>query len=474
MKFLSELLLLFNSFLAGISPFVPKFTEGVIGQPISFFPSTAQSKADVTISELIYRSLFTYDIYGTLIPELADTWEISDDGLVYTIKLKDNQYWTNGEKISSDDLIYSSFKIPNLAGVATDKVDELTVRYTLPNKYSPLLSLLTAGVMHHDAEEKDNPLNPISSGPFEVARVERSGPVIKSITLLHENPDQNIRKLEFRFYANEEEIVTAAKLGEIDAFVSLKDRELDNFEKYKFPQQGVYYALFFNLRNEKFQEKELRQNLEKALPLDDLTFDKGITVQGPISRSVFTDRDINFDKFTKELEQNYPELVVKVTVPDVKIHVTLAEQIESAWEETFGMDVQIETYDPDKIFEDVIKDRKFEILLYGQEIGRDPDRYVNWHSTQKDFPGLNLSGFEQVRADRALEEGRNESDNSQRVVHYNEFQKTVADEVPAIFLYHPFMNYYVSKYVSGIGEKYTFTQTDRFLDYDNWKRVKTN
>jgi ABC-type transport system substrate-binding protein len=86
--------------------------------------------------------------------------------LVYTIKIKDNQYWNNGKKITSDDLIYTSFKTPELAYVSTDKIDDLTVRYTLPNKYAPFLSLLVVKVMPVNSEEKDNPLIPISSSDF--------------------------------------------------------------------------------------------------------------------------------------------------------------------------------------------------------------------------------------------------------------------------------------------------------------------
>jgi ABC-type transport system substrate-binding protein len=97
-----------------------------------------------------------------------------------------------------------------------------------------------------------------------------------------------------------------------------------------------------------------------------------------------------------------------------------------------------------------------------------------WHSTQKEYPGLNFTGFEQVRADRALEEGRNELDNEKRVVHYREFQKAFMEQTPVIFLYHPFVHYNVTKYIEGIGEKYTFTYADRFLDFTNWKKIKTN
>lgn len=474
MKILSQILLYLNSLWLGINPLIPQFTEGAVGQPRSFFPHQLETKTDKTISRLIYRGIFKYDIYGSLVPDLAETWSISEDGLVYTVKLKDNQHWSNGKKITADDLIYSAFKVPNLAGVATDKVDELTVRYVLPNKYSPFLSLLTTAVIPNNAEEEQDPLKPVTSGPFHVVRIEKSGPVIKQVILAHEDSEQDIRKLSFRFYANEEEVITAAKLGEIDGFASNKTYEIDNFKEYDFPLQGVYYALFFNLRNEKYQDKELRQALRTVLPVEQLVYEKGITVQGPISRSSFTNRTINFDHYDEKFEANFEDTVVRIVVPDIKSHVKLVEEIADLWEVNLELGADVKKHNPDTIYDEVIKNRDFEILFYGQEVGRDPDRYVNWHSTQIDDPGLNLSGFEQVRADRALEEGRNEPNSDQRRVHYDEFQTVVDEEVPAVFLYHPFSKYYVTAYVEGVGEKYTFTDGDRFLDFSNWRRIKTN
>ncbi len=445
-----------------------------MGQPRSFFPHQATTRTDKTVSRLIYRGLFKYDIYGSLVPDLAETWSISEDGLIYTVKLKDNQFWSNGNKITANDLIYTSYKVQNLSGVGTDRVDDLTVRYYLPNKYSPFLSLLTIGVMPENSEEDMDPLMPISSGPFRVVRIERSGPTIRQVVLAHENPEVEIRKLKFRFYANEEELLTASKLGEIDGFVSGSDYEIDNFEKYDFPLQGVYYALFFNLRDEKFQDLELRKALRATIPVEQLIFDKGITVQGPISRSEYTDRSLDFDHFDEEFTGEFSDITIRIAVPDIKEHKKLAEDIADLWEVKLGLEAKVVAYDPEKIFDEVIKNRDFEILFYGQEVGRDPDRYINWHSTQKDDPGLNLSGFEQVRADRALEEGRNVTDPEERAVHYDVFQKVVEDEIPAVFLYHPFTKYYVSRYIEGIGEKYTFTVGDRFLDFENWQRIRTN
>lgn len=452
----------------------PAYIEGTDMQPASFLPNQAHNQNEKTISSLIYRGLFKYDIYGAIIPDLAETWSVSDDGLTYTIKIKDNQYWSNGQKITSNDLIYTAFNFPDLTGVATDKVDDLTVRYTLPNKYAPFLSLMTIGIMPAHAVEQDNPLFPVSNGDFRIARVQRSGKIIKQITLVTTESKYEIKKMDFKYYSNEDELATAAKLGEITAFLSSDEYKLENFYDFKFPLQGIYYALFFNLRSEKLQDLVVRQKLEKVLPVDKLIAPYGIRAQGPISRSLFTDRAVEVSRYDSKFKDSLGDVHLTITVPDISAHVLLAKQIQSLWESNLGISVDLKVVKPEDIVSQVIEPRDFEVLLYGQEVGRDPDRYVLWHSAQKNPPGLNITGFDQVRADRALEAGREELDNEKRVVHYNEFQKSLTEQVPAVFLYHPFTHYYVSKYFTGIGEKYTHTYSDRFLDFENWHLTRTN
>jgi len=261
-------------------------------------------------------------------------------------------------------------------------------------------------------------------------------------------------------------------LGEINGFIASKDYVFENFEEKNFPLQSVYYSLYFNLRNEKLKDIELRKKLRKALHVQEIAYDKGITTIGPISRNAFTDKKTGGDYYDKGYKENL-QTQLTITVPDVKSLVEVAQRVKTFWEEKLNMDVKIKTVEPDKFENEIIENRDFEVLLYGQEIGRDPDRYVNWHSTQKEPPGLNLPGFEQVRADRALEEGRNEIDSDKRLTHYSEFQKVIDEQAPAIFLYHPFIKYYVNKYVNGIGDKYTFTAADRFLDFGVWYITKS-
>ncbi len=468
MEILQRIGFYLSSFLLALMP-TTRYVEGVVGQPTSFLPHQAISQNDKTISDLIYRGLFKYDIYGKLVPDLAETWAISDDGLVYTIKIKNNQFWSDGRQITADDLIYTSYKYPDLQGVGTDKVDDLTVRYILPNGFSPFLDLLTVGVMQADSEEKFNSLTPVSSGPFRVLRISRSGPVIKEVVLLNENEEDYIKKMTFRYYGNEDELVTAVRLGEIDAFMSNDVHDdLENFSNHRFPLQGIYFSLFFNLENEAMADIAFRENLKNSINVDEIVFNKGIFVQGPISRSLFTDPNLIFDTHDENLKVNYVGQSVTLTIPDLKQHEETARIIRKYWEDKLNLQVNIQKHNPETFVDEVVNPRNYQILLYGQEIGRDPDRYINWHSTQKYNPGLNLSLFEHVRADRALEEGRIALEYDDRLVHYHEFQKVILEQVPAVFLYHPYKNFYVSDSIRGIGEKYTFTATDRFLDFSNW------
>lgn len=449
------------------------FVEGMVGQPNSFLPIRAKSDVDKTISKLLYRGLFKYDNFGTLIPDLAETWSVSNEGLVYTITIKDNQYWSDGTKITADDLLYTAYKDENLKYVATDKIDELTVRYQLPNKFSPFLSVMTSGIMKNGSDENYKGLYTPTSGPFRIASIKKKGDLIERVILIsNKNENEQIKQIVFKFYANQEDLTLAFRLGEIHAFKT--DKELDSSilglaNLYKYPVQSIYYALFFNLRREKTNDLNVRQAFSKLLDVDRIVEKYGVPVEGPISKSIYTDKRYKISNYDSKFKANLQDTNLSLSVVDSPNLLEIARTIQKEIEESTNIKLSIRKYPQDEIRSEVIEKRDFDILLYGQEVGRDPDRYTYWHSTQSNPPGLNLSGFENVRADRALEEGRKDIREEERQKHYSEFQRVFSENIPAIFLHHPYMYYYVSKKVKNIGEKYTFTYADRFLDFKLWR-----
>jgi peptide/nickel transport system substrate-binding protein len=473
MQIFRNILFYISTFILSTLP-TSSVVEGVVGQPQSFFPTEAQSQTDKTISHLIYRGLFYYDSEGALQGDLAAEWNSSEDNLSYTIKIEEGQKWSNGVEITSDDLIYTAFKLPELTGVATDKIDRYTVRYTLPNAFSPFLSLLTAGVMPVDAEEQQNPLRPISSADFRVISIKRDGPAVRKVVLYNTNPKASIKKLVFRYYSGDRDLLTAAALGDVDTFATSEIVDLDRFKAKKIPLKGVYYSLFFNLRDEKLQDATLRERLASVLDVEELVDNQGTPVEGPLSGNPFLDDSLDFDLYQESTASEFLDTSLEIVVPDTRKQRELAEKVEQSWEEGLGLDVNVLALNPDDIAELIIPSRNFEVLLYGQQVGRDPDRYINWHSTQADHPGLNLAGVDNVRIDISLEEGRNTVDPDERFTHYEDFQSNLMEQLPAVFLYHPYMNYYVSQNISGVSEEEVFDPWDRFDNFYEWERVFLN
>ena len=94
----------YNRFTTAQAEYGGSFTEGVIGEPRHINPLLSQTNdADRDLVSLIYSGLLKYNENGKLIPALAKSYEISSDGLNYTIYLKDNVLWHDGQKLTADD-----------------------------------------------------------------------------------------------------------------------------------------------------------------------------------------------------------------------------------------------------------------------------------------------------------------------------------------------------------------------------------
>ena len=443
-----------------------EFREGVFIQPTSFYPMKAQNQIDQTISKLLFRGLFKYNIYGELENDLIESYDISSDGLTYTFKLKDNQYWIDGKKITADDVLYTAYNSPSLQGISTDKIDNLTVNFRLQNKYSPFISLMTQGIIQNNSLENGNPLQPVSSGDFRVVRVRNSGPIVKQVVLY--SSKYKISKLTYLFYSSEDELETAAMLGEIDGFMSESNHEIPNFTNHKFPIISNSYGLFFNLSHDLNYDASFRKNVAKVIDYDSIDTNFGIPVEGVISKDyIYTDTKIAFNPYDSKFKTAYADKTITIKATDSKRNRDVLTQIKYYLENSLSIKVNLEYYKNEEFLSEVIKNKDFDVIFFGLETQKDPDRYVNWHSTGI-TNGYNFTSFKSGVADKALEEGRSELDLKKRIDDYNKFQESFNEVLPTIFIFHPYTNYYISNRVSGIGSKYTFDVTDRYLDFSNW------
>jgi peptide/nickel transport system substrate-binding protein len=116
-----------------------------------------------------------------------------------------------------------------------------------------------------------------------------------------------------------------------------------------------------------------------------------------------------------------------------------------------------------------LKPRTFELALVAFDNGPDPDVFILWHSSAASGTGFNFVSMRRnAFIDRDLEDGRTTFDRLARRAAYLDFQRLLADELPAVFLYSPRFNYAVDRRVQGIALQAAVEPYDRFGSIDRW------
>lgn len=160
-------------------------------------------------------------------------------------------------------------------------------------------------------------------------------------------------------------------------------------------------------------------------------------------------------------------LTITLTTLDQPPLIDVAKNVSLQWKE-LGIEATILTYPQVELERDVIKPRNYQVLLFGEILGKVPDPFPFWHSSQKKDPGLNLSGYESKRVDQLLGSARKELDDKTRAGMYEELQDLLLQDVPAIFLYDIPYEYEVAQEIKGITEHIIGDPSQRFSGMKSW------
>ncbi|MFH1225993.1 MAG: peptide ABC transporter substrate-binding protein [bacterium] len=294
-----------------------EYTEGLIGAPRYLNPILAQTNdVDRDICQLIFAGLFKYNQHGELIPDLADSYSVSDDQKVYNIKLKNNLKWHDGEPLTVDDIIYTvamiqdpEFKSPLLVsfkGVGVEKADAQTVKFVLSDPFAPFLGTLIFGILPEhlwssilsaNAILAEYNLKPTGAGPYKFSSLtkDRSGNIREYILTVNENYHGQLpylKNINFKFYPDFDTATEAlaSKKTQGISFLpkGLKEKVTRNknlaFYSLHLPQ---YTAIFFNQKNNEFlRDKKIREALAYALNKEKIIQEtmarEGDIIHGPI------------------------------------------------------------------------------------------------------------------------------------------------------------------------------------------------
>jgi len=518
-----------QSFLVEIPIQGGSVSEGIIGAPRFINPLLALSEADRDLTTLVYSGLLRATPDGDLENDLAESFTISDDGLSYNFILKDNIYFHDGQKVTVDDIIFTVHKIqdsilksPKRAsweGVDIEKINEKEIQFTLKRAYSPFLENTTLGILPKHIWENISSeqfgfsqfnIEPIGSGPYKVTSIKRDS---SGIPLYYDlKPfkkfslgESLIANLRINFYSNEDSLWEAYDQGKIGSINTVSPEKAAILEKSglqlkRWPLPRVFGA-FFNqnqatIFTDRLLRKALREAVDKNMIVNEVLHGYATVIDGPIppgglgypeteiksqdieetnhldtAKEILENNGWKFNEEEQVLEKKTrkqtDQLRFSIATSNATELKAAAELIKKDWE-ALGAQVELKIFDTGDLNQNVIRPRKYDVLFFGEIIGRDSDPFAFWHSSQRNDPGLNISLYTNITADKLLEDGRTLADKEIRKDKYRLFQKEVAKDIPAVFVYSPDFIYLIQDNLKGVDIRHITIPSERFLNIHKW------
>lgn len=448
----------------------------------------------ITATDAYESRVNSGNIYETLIernnetlelePLLAESWEISEDKLTYTFKLRENVKWQDGEPFTSEDVVFSYETIMNPKVDApqlrayyqeirdVEAIDDHTVKFTYARPY--FLALEFCGGMpivpKHVFAEGDfntNPAgrSPVGTGPYKFLRWTTGREIV-----VEKNPDYwgekpKLNRIVFRIITDSSVSLQVLKREELDVSgltpiqwarqTSSKSFE-ENFDKLSYFTPNYSY-IGWNIRKPYFSDKVVRQALthlvNRELILQQILFDLGAVVTNPfyinspeydksiepypydpkkagelLDQAGWTDSNGNGIRDKDGVEFKFEFLIPAGSETGEKIATILKEELDKMG---IGMEIRKTEW---AVFTTRLMERKFDAVTLAWSMGVESDPYQIWSSTQAE-KGSNFVGFVNEEADSLIEAARKEFNRDKRIEMYRRFSEIVHEEQPYTFMF---------------------------------------
>ncbi|HCC84524.1 MAG TPA: hypothetical protein DEP87_02485 [Candidatus Pacebacteria bacterium] len=418
----------------------PREYIGIVGQySLSNLPPEIKKTLSVGLTKL--------EDDGAVKPLLAERWVVEDDNKRYRFVLKKKITWQDGKELEPTDIKYNFSDVETL----TTPND---VIFKLPDVFAPFPSIVSEPIFRLSTEKQwwflERPTL-IGIGEYRIVDYTLKGNWLNELVV--DGPD---KRLIYRFYLTEDDVVLAFKRGEVDVLANLATlRDIATWKTTttkKKLQTDRYLAVFFNTAQPNLT-KNVRQALAYALELPE----NEARATGPINPQSWAYLaggkvyDYDLARATERLLDSPPSEPLNLELTTTSIFADQAETYRQQWEklgqQAFEACQQKKTA-KDKVAENWICENlqikitlkitnfpdtgNYQLLLMGQQSPVDPDQYFLWHSSQS----TNFTHYKNTRIDSLLEKGRQTLDQTERQTIYQEFQQFLLEDPPAIFLEH--------------------------------------
>lgn len=499
------------------------FAEGMVGSPHYLNPLLADNNpVDREITSLVFDGLTRYE-KGQLLPALAESWEIGEDGRTVLFTLRDDVVWHDGEPFMAADVAftYGLLQDDEFPGSSSLKrfwqsvtirpVGEYQIAFELQEPYAGFLDATTRGIMPaHLLEDvtaaalPDVEFNrqPVGTGPF-IVEPGQNWQQDRSLSLTP-NPGawregSRIANLLFRFYVDEPSLLTAFEQGEIQAINSVSPTMFA--EVAQLPQARLFTAtapryttLLFNQTDSgspATQSVEVRRALAHGLDretlVDDTLNGQGVLQTGPYlptswaynpalltlygSQPISATTGLDAAGWTltegETMRRNGESaMVLRFLVYDTPTNRKLAGKIAEEWTE-LGAAPQLTLFSDWQSYQQALRDRNFDVALVDVNPPGDPDLYDFW-SQEAIINGQNYAGWNRRRASEALEDGRQVWELGERRPYYDSFLRYYDEDLPELTLFQHVYTYTINEAVEGVEIGLIDHPRDRYLSMADW------
>ena len=420
---------------------------GLLGEVETLDPALAIDMNSEQVIAQIYDGLVKINANSEIVPSLAESWDVENEGLTWIFGLREDVIWHDRYPLTAYDVNYTferildpathSPKILNYIMIEDIMVeDEHTVVFNLNEPNAAFLQYMTIGIV----PEEYDPEEPIGTGPFKFERWDSN--YIKLVrNTEYFNGVPYLEELRFLFYPSSEQILLSMLYSELDLWIDVPPEYLDILDESSaidiFESDMISYdSIILNNSYEPFQDPRVRLALvygtNRVTLVNEVLQDHGEIATGPIhplSIGYYCNPCPYYpDNATKLLKAaGYDPMTVTLTVQEGdSVGEDMASLISQQLEE-INITVDIRSLGWSQYIQ-AIASGDFEMLLRRTNmLTLDTDYLYNQFNTSAIELGQNYASYSNVTVDDLLTQGREETEESFRTGNYTHIQELLTD-----------------------------------------------
>jgi peptide/nickel transport system substrate-binding protein len=433
----------------------------------SLDPHLNSSYSSTLVIEQVYNGLIQFDPDMNIVPDLAESWTISDDGLVYEFKIRQGVKFHNGREMTVDDVVYSLNRVRDAAGgsprsyllVDVESIEATppdSVRLTLSKPFAALLSHMHTdmAIVPQEVVEENGDLSTtmVGTGPFKfVEFIPNTHAKLVRNEEYHEEGLPYLDELTWIPIPDDPTRTANIQTGTVDFADQIPQQDIDSLQNEPGVQlvrgdSTLHDYLMLNCTRAPFDDVRVRQaiakTIDRQLMTDVILFGYGTPINGgPIAAWSWAYADLH--TYPAPDIEGAKQLLAEAGYPDgfaftIGAGANYAAQVQAAemvQEQLRQINVEA-TVAPQEwgtYIDTVVTQKNFEGAIIGWIGTIDPDDwlYARFHTGEQ----WNTTGYSNAEVDELLEQGRASTDQAQRKELYNQAEAIIVDEAPFVFFY---------------------------------------